>query len=692
MITISRREFLRVAAALGAAGAWADSIGSRTNIIGSERRDLFPEGVASGDPDAHSVLLWTRRPIRNQATAYLRVIVSESETFTHIVAKATVSVSVSSDWTCRVLVGNLKPAHVYWYRFIDRFGNASRVGRTMTAPLDNDSRPVKFAFVCCHDATLGAQNALRRMIFEDERTPEPERLGFVLHLGDFYYEGVRYPEDRPQGVYGRPLNDVLRYPHGEKIGDFHFPTTVEDYRAAYHTYLHDPDLQDARARWPFVCIWDNGEFSWEGWQSIQILTASSGPRPAQTRKVAANQAWFEYQPARIKKSGGVGWDKFDPPAVIDAAINKFDDHGLGQEPNNLAALGSLTGYRALRWGKHVELLITDQRSYCSEPHLSRPEAQALKDADFPRMMPQEALEILDAGRAYAGGKPPQTIHLGDTEIPNFRKDDPPQTILGAEQKEWFFRRLKDSQATWKIWSNSIGTLDGREDPQNLPAGLTKPWPGAGFACSQVGDFASAYMERAEIYATVREAKITGFVAVSGNSHAFYAGLAAASLPPRAFEPVGVAFVTSSISSIGLFEYLEHTLPQTHPLRALYVGERAGASTLEPTANLLIRHGVRSCLAYQQTGDLERARSVSNPDLSPHLSFVDLAGHGYATVRVSGTALECEFVCIPRPLERSIEPDGGPLLYRVVHRTPLWQSDESPRLEQRVVEGNPALSL
>jgi alkaline phosphatase D len=44
------------------------------------------------------------------------------------------------------------------------------------------------------------------------------------------------------------------------------------------------------------------------------------------------------------------------------------------------------------------------------------------------------IEILDGGRGYNNGKPPQTIRVGEKEIPNFRKDEPPQTILGAEQK------------------------------------------------------------------------------------------------------------------------------------------------------------------------------------------------------------------------------------------------------------------
>ena len=45
--------------------------------------------------------------------------------------------------------------------------------------------------------------------------------------------------------------------NGEKIRDFHIPVDVGDYRALYRAYLHDPDLQDARARWPFVSMWDN---------------------------------------------------------------------------------------------------------------------------------------------------------------------------------------------------------------------------------------------------------------------------------------------------------------------------------------------------------------------------------------------------------------------------------------------------
>ncbi|HEV7218869.1 MAG TPA: alkaline phosphatase D family protein [Terriglobales bacterium] len=692
MSTITRRSFLAMAAATGATAVWGNSFGTNSRVTWRERRDLFPEGVASGDPDSNSVLLWTRRPFSG-ATSELSVQkviveVAEDKAFTRVVANAEAPVSAASDWTCRVLVGGLKPSRVYWYRFTDSEGFGSRIGRTITAPDIDDVRPIRFVFVSCQNANQGAQNAYRRMIFEDERAADAERIGFVLHLGDFIYEIVWYPEDRPQGMYDRRLRDIVRYPHGEKIRDFHIPTTVEDYRAVYRGYLADPDLQDARARWPFVNMWDNHEFSWLGWQSLQRFEDKT--IPAQTRKVAANQAFFEYQPARITKPSGPSLDCFDPPHVIDTPVTRFDEHGLGQEPNNLAAIGSLTGYRALRWGKNVELIITDQRSYRSEEPTDKPETNPLGSDDFPSFISEEAMEIMDAGKTYNGGHPPDSIRFGKAEIANFSKDRPAQTILGAQQKAWFLGRLRSSKATWKIWGNTTATLDMRADFQNLPSGTPKPWPEKGYATSPGGDHGTAYVERGEIYDFVQSNKITGFATVAGDRHSFWAGLAAKSLPPKSFVPVGIAFVTGSISAPGIVEALEHVLPKDHPLRSLYIGQGPDDHAPQPTVNLLIRHGVRSCFA--RSGDIGKARTLSNPDLSPHLSFVDMGGHGYSVVLATSQFIETEFVCIPRPLERSDRPDGGALKYRVKFRTSLWKNGEAPKLEMQILEGDPKFSV
>jgi alkaline phosphatase D len=680
---LGRRDFIRLAAAMGASLAWGGAARA-SETEWKERRDLFPEGVASGDPDPTSFILWTRRPFERSKRSLLTVEVAEDEAFLRVVTRTSVPVSAAADWTARVLVGGLKPAHTYWYRFTDRDGNGSRIGRTKTAPAADDPRPVNFAFVSCQSVNEGKLNAYRRMIFEDARAAPQDQLDFVLHLGDFIYEVVEYPEE-VQTRYDRKIYEVARIPDGEKVGNFHIPLTIEGYRAIYRGYLHDPDLQDARARWPFVAIWDNHEFSWQGWQSI--LKAGPLERPGQTVKVAANQAWFEYIPARVTAPGG-SLERFDPPAVKDVAIEKFDDNGLGIEPNNLTAIRSLIAYRALRYGRHLDLIITDQRSYRSKDPTADPELEKLGGPEFLGMFPEDAMEILDGGRAFNGGKPPAEIAFGEVRVPNPQRQAPPQTILGADQKEWLKNRLGESTATWKIWGNSLGTLDWRADPQNLPPGLTKSWP-SGYAILGVGDHGSAYVERAEIYDFIRDLKVTGFAIVSGDRHSFWAGYAAKALPPKPFEPVGLSFVAGSLISPGVMESYEHRLSKDHPLRPLFLADRADGAP-EWTFNMLLRHGVRSSLAYASKRDLPQALALSNRALAPHLEFVDLGGHGYAKVRLTADEMRTEFVCIPRPIERSATNDGGPLRYRIAHVAKLWRPGERPRIEQQVLEGDPGL--
>ena len=107
------------------------------------------------------------------------------------------------------------------------------------------------------------------------------------------------------------------------------------------------------------------------------------------------------------------------------------------------------------------------------------------------MFPDEVMQILDGGRAYDGGNPPAEIRFQEKSIANPQKSAPPQTILGAEQKAWFKDQLRSATATWKIWGNSLGALDWRADPENLPAGLTKkPWPKGSFANLGGGDHGS----------------------------------------------------------------------------------------------------------------------------------------------------------------------------------------------------------
>ena len=653
-MSMTRREAIKAAAAFGASLAFGGTFGCAHSMPWRERRDLYPQGVASGDPHPDSVLLWTR-----SVAPRLTVEIAEDPSFARIISNTIATPSAQSDWTCRVLVAGLAPSRVYWYRFIDDQGHGSRIGRTITAPSPTDDAPVRFAFASCQNIIEGACNAYRRMMWEDERAAPEEQLQFVLHLGDYVYEVINYPEDRPNGKrYDRRLRDIVRFPSGEKLRDFHLPTTLEDYRVLYRGYLSDPDLQDARARWPFVLMWDNHEFSWLGWQSYQNF---GGDRPAQRLKVAANQAWFEYQPARVLVGGKANVERFVAPEVTNAPITETDDHGVVIEPNNIAAIESMVIYRTLRYGRNVDLILTDNHSYQSKP--------AFDDVDSPKgvlyFVPNDATEAIDAK------KRPQ--------------------ILGRKQKAWFLDQLRSSQARWKLWGNSFGTLDWRSDLQNLPPELRAHWPSDAYA-ALTGDWSGHRFARAEIFDFVQRQKIAGFATIVGDRHSFVAGLLSTDLPPRSFEPVGVEFITGSISAPGLAEAAEHNVPKDHPLRALYVFDPPNGGKPQCAINVSMMHGVRSSLALQRTGDAREALAARNPEVAPHLSFLDVGGHGYGVVRAAADELRCEFVCIPRPLERSETPDGGPLRYRIVHRVKLWAPGERPKLERTDVEGVPPIAI
>jgi alkaline phosphatase D len=162
-------------------------------------------------------------------------------------------------------------------------------------------------------------------------------------------------------------------------------------------------------------------------------------------------------------------------------------------------------------------------------------------------------------------------------------------------------------------------------------------------------------------------------------------LVSTSLPPEPFEPVGVEFITGSISAPGLAESAEHNVPRDHPLRALYLYDDADGRVHSAT-NVSLLHGVRTSLALSRTGDVRQALAERNADVAPHLAFADVGGHGYTVIRADADAVEAELVCIPRPVERSPRPDGGPLAYRVAFRAPRWTATTPPRLERTRAEG------
>jgi alkaline phosphatase D len=227
-------------------------------------------------------------------------------------------------------------------------------------------------------------------------------------------------------------------------------------------------------------------------------------------------------------------------------------------------------------------------------------------------------------------------------------------------------------------------IDWRIDFQNLPDGVGPKWPDDSYGTVTVDDWAAYRHERAEILSFIRTHGISGVAAICGDRHAFEAGLVTAA--PLNSDPVIPEFITGSISAPGLFEGAEYSIAKDHPLRAIYLYQPADGSALQPAFNFSMMHGVRASLALQRSGDLKQAMAQRNSELAPNLSFVDVGGHGYSIVKADRDHLEVEFVCIPRPLQRSPTPDGGPVTYRLTHQVDRWPAKARPKLRRTKVEG------
>jgi alkaline phosphatase D len=225
----------------------------------------------------------------------------------------------------------------------------------------------------------------------------------------------------------------------------------------------------------------------------------------------------------------------------------------------------------------------------------------------------------------------------------------------------------------------------------VPAETGAHWPTTGYGQLGDDDWSGYRTERAEIFEFVRAHGITGFVSLAGDRHSFQAGLLSRALPPNEFAPVGAEFVTGSISAPGIYEAAEYAIPRDHPLRALYVYEDANM-TNHPAINLTVMHGVVASIELQRTHDPRAALAARNPDVAPHLAFMDAGGHGYAAVRATADAVEVDFVAVPRPVERLAAEDGGPLAYRVAHRVAIWDRGAAPRIERTRVDGELPLVL
>jgi alkaline phosphatase D len=285
--SITRRKFVRTTALLSGGVTLLPGLLSACKDDEPEMAYAgdfgFREGVASFDPSATNVILWTRytAATNESGDAAIRWEVATASTFAPLVASGTAVASATTDYTVAVDVPGLAANQKYYYRFVSERTKATSVmGETRTLPTGIQASSVKLAVVSCANFQAGLFNVYGAVAASDADA--------VVHLGDYIYE-------YGAGQYGsNPATAALKRDH--------LPATeilsLSDYRTRYRQYRSDKQLQRAHQLKPFICVWDDHEYANDAY-----TTGAQNHQPAtegsfEDRKRVANQAWHEYLPAR----------------------------------------------------------------------------------------------------------------------------------------------------------------------------------------------------------------------------------------------------------------------------------------------------------------------------------------------------------------------------------------------------------
>jgi alkaline phosphatase D len=284
-LRLKRRRFIRQAcsttllAAGGLGLAACQSTGTQWNGPPSAN---FLHGVASGDPLADRVILWTR--VTPDVAGDERDIdvhwqVATDRDMQDIVVAGIATTGTDHDYTVKVDAFGLRPGQIYFYRFSVN-GTQSRVGRTKTLP-GNDATAVKFAVFSCANYPAGYFNVYADAALQDD-------IDVALHIGDYIYEyestGYACEKAEQLGRLSDPPNLLL---------------VLNDYRRRYAQYRTDGDLQALHARLPFIAVWDDHEFADDAWRDGSADHQPGMEGPFSLRKAAAMRAYHEWMPIRV---------------------------------------------------------------------------------------------------------------------------------------------------------------------------------------------------------------------------------------------------------------------------------------------------------------------------------------------------------------------------------------------------------
>jgi alkaline phosphatase D len=290
---LTRRRFIWSAAAstvgLSSPRLWGSdwSLALQAQEPDGGRSGMFRHGVASGDPLADRVVLWTRATPddpRSAGIVELEWRVATDPSLDGVVARGRARTGVERDFTVKVDAGGLEPGRTYYYAF-ETGRQRSPIGRTKTLPA-GDAPRVRLGLCCCANYPSGYFNVYRCLANRPD-------LDAVVHVGDYIYEFQN-------GRYGDG-SSLLRIPEPRREA-----VTLSDYRIRYATYRSDPDLQEVHRQHPFIAVWDDHEITNDAWAGgASNHNPEEGEGDWAVRQAAAYQAYLEWMPIREAAGSGI---------------------------------------------------------------------------------------------------------------------------------------------------------------------------------------------------------------------------------------------------------------------------------------------------------------------------------------------------------------------------------------------------
>jgi alkaline phosphatase D len=315
----SRRDFLSAtAASLGAAPFVRLTAASQP----AEGSTVFNHGVASGDPLADRVMLWTRVTTARAESVDVSWSVALDPAITRLVARGSGQTSVRRDFTVKVDVSGLSPGTAYYYRF-EAEGVRSMVGRTRTLPQAGVAR-LRLGVVSCSNYPFGYFNAYAALAARPD-------LNAIVHLGDYIYEyaNASFGDGSTLGRVPAPNREIV---------------ALDDYRQRHAQYKADPDSQEIHRQHPFIVVWDDHELANNAWWGgAENHNPEKGEGDWYVRRNAAVQAFFEWMPIR------------EDPQALSPRI-----------------------YRTLRFGDLADLILLDTRLVGRDEQVGKDDVAALE--------------------------------------------------------------------------------------------------------------------------------------------------------------------------------------------------------------------------------------------------------------------------------------------------------------------------